>query len=48
MEHRLTRLHVPVIKETRRMSRSMINGKDQTHAPIASATSYYVEFSVLH
>ena len=36
------------IKETRRMSRSMINGKDQTHAPIASATSCHVEFSVLH
>ena len=33
MEQELTRLHVPMIKETRRMSRSMINGKDQTHAP---------------
>ena len=28
MEHKLTGLHVPMIKETRRVSRSMINGKD--------------------
>ena len=48
MEHYLTRLHVPMIKKTRRMSRSIINGKNQTHTPIASTTSCYVGFSVLH
>ena len=39
MDHKLTRHYVPMIKETRRMSRSMINGKNQTHAPITSVTS---------
>ena len=48
MEHQLTRLHVPMIKKDKKNESIDDHGKDQTHAPIASATSCYVEFSVLH